>query len=110
VSPSRPKSLEQVAEFAAMVAAHQGWRLNPDESFRAVLIEGLHTNYGRYGYFLCPCRDGTGAREQDRDIVCPCAYAREDIDEFGHCYCALYASEAFIASGRELRQIPERRP
>ena len=110
MNPARPKSLEQVAEFARRVAAHQGWQLNPDESFRALLIQGLQTNHNRYGYFLCPCRDGSAVREQDRDIICPCAYARQDIAEHGHCFCALYMSTAFIATGREPRQIPERRP
>jgi ferredoxin-thioredoxin reductase catalytic subunit len=110
VSAAREKSLEQVAEFARRVASHQGWRLNPEERFRGVLIQGLQANYNRYGYFLCPCRDGAGVREQDRDIICPCAYARPDIDEYGHCFCALYLSEAFLASGREAQSIPERRP
>jgi ferredoxin-thioredoxin reductase catalytic chain len=110
VNPPRPKSLEQVVEFATRTAAHQGWQLNPDDQFRGVLIRGLEANHNSYGYFLCPCRDGAGVRERDRDIICPCAYARQDIAEHGHCYCALYVSAAFVASGREARQIPERRP
>jgi ferredoxin-thioredoxin reductase catalytic chain len=93
-----------------MAAAHHGWRLNPDQDFRAGLLGGLTTNFKRYGYFLCPCRDSLGRREADRDVICPCNYAEADIAEYGHCFCALYLNEGFLASGRTPAQIPERRP
>jgi ferredoxin-thioredoxin reductase catalytic chain len=104
------KTPEQTALFARMAAAHHGWKLNPDQAFAADLLNGLCTNFNRYGYFLCPCRDSLGRREADRDVICPCSYAGADIREYGHCYCALYLAESFIASGRVPSQIPERRP
>jgi ferredoxin-thioredoxin reductase catalytic subunit len=48
---------EQTATFAAMVAAKQGWVLNPDSEFTQSLVAGLTVNWNRYGYYLCPCRD-----------------------------------------------------
>ena len=108
--PKAGKSTQDTRRFVTMVAAHQGWRVIADAEFLDSLVEGLTTNHNRYGYYLCPCRDTLGSREADRDVVCPCEYAGPDIAEFGHCYCALYQSEAFQARGGEPRQIPERRP
>jgi ferredoxin-thioredoxin reductase catalytic subunit len=101
--------IEKVKLFAENAAARNGWALNPDEDFRLSVIEGLFENLKQFGYFLCPCREGWGELEKDRDIVCPCSYCQDDIDEFGHCYCALYVSEKFIKSGAEPGSIPERR-
>lgn len=103
------KSLADTAKFAAMVAAKQGWVLNADADFRSSLEEGLTMNWNRYGYFLCPCRDSDGSREADQSVVCPCAFARKDIETHGHCFCALYLSPAFAASGAEPGGIKDRR-
>lgn len=105
----RAKTREDTALFASMVAAKQGWVLNPDAAFVEGLEEGLTTNWNRYGYYLCPCRDSDGSREADADLICPCKYSRADIDEFGHCYCALYLSKGFAASGAAPEGIRDRR-
>jgi ferredoxin-thioredoxin reductase catalytic subunit len=102
------KSLEQTIQFASMVASKQGWALNPDSSFTRDLEEGLNTNWNRYGYYLCPCRDSQGSREADAKVICPCAPSWKDVEETGHCFCALYLSPSFAASGREPRSIPDR--
>jgi ferredoxin-thioredoxin reductase catalytic chain len=103
------KTYEDTATFAAMVARKQLWVLNPDAEFTKSLIEGLTTNWNRYGYFLCPCRDTEGSREADAKVICPCAPSWKDIEELGHCYCALYLERAFAAAGKEPRSIPDRR-
>jgi ferredoxin-thioredoxin reductase catalytic subunit len=107
---SREKTPENALAFARAVADHQGWKLNPDDPFVRDVAEGLASNYNAYGYYLCPCRDGDGERQADRDIICPCEYAVPDQQEYGHCFCGLFVSEAFLASGREPQPIPERRP
>ncbi len=103
------KTHAEVMRFATMVAAKQGWVLNPDASFVELLVEGLGTNWNRYGYFLCPCRDTEGSREADATVICPCSYARKDVEEHGHCYCALYLGRDFAAAGRTPSGIPDRR-
>jgi len=103
------KSLEDTRRFATMVAAKQGWELNPDQEFTQSLLEGLTVNWNRYGYFLCPCRDSDGSREADANLVCPCVYSRPDVEEFGHCYCALYLRNGFSAAGGVPGGIPDRR-
>ncbi|MBN1647477.1 MAG: ferredoxin:thioredoxin reductase [Spirochaetales bacterium] len=103
------KSFDQTIRFITSVASHKGWSVNPDRTFLQTLASGLTSKENTYGYFLCPCREGWGEREKDRDIICPCAYAADDISEYGHCYCALYLNHDFAKSGREVQSIPERR-
>lgn len=103
------KDRGQTELFASMVAKKQGWEVNPDADFTSTLVDGLTVNWNRYGYFLCPCRDSEGSREADADLICPCKYSRADIEEHGHCYCALYLSPGFVASGRAPSGIPDRR-
>jgi len=106
---SNEKTEAQTAVFIQAVAKKQGWVVTPDVPFRDKIGEGLTRNHQRYGYYLCPCRDGDGDRAADRDIICPCVYAKADTAEFGHCFCGLYLSPAFAASGKTPVSIPERR-
>lgn len=104
------KSKDEVKKFVEMVAEKQGWFLHPDEEFLDMLIEGLMTNFNRYGYYGCPCRLLEGNREKDKDLLCPCDYCKPDQEEYGHCYCGLYITKAFHESGKAPDGIPERRP
>jgi ferredoxin-thioredoxin reductase catalytic chain len=91
-------------------AEQSGYHLNPDAAFTRELVKGLLVNGKRYGYWACPCRLADGERAMDLDIICPCDYRDQDIDEFGNCYCRLYVS-AEIKNGRSAAAaIPERRP
>jgi ferredoxin-thioredoxin reductase catalytic chain len=103
------KTYEQALTFATMVAKKQGWSLSADSEFLKDLVEGLMVNWNRYGYFLCPCRDSDGSREADAKVICPCAPSWKDIEEHGHCFCALYLDPAFAASGKQPQSIPDRR-
>lgn len=103
------KTYEQTNRFAESVANHQGWALNYDRQFVKTLINGLAENYNRYGYYLCPCREGWAEREKDKDIICPCIYADPDIKQYGHCFCGLYLSREHCKNRKEVQSIPERR-
>lgn len=108
-----PKTLKIIADtekMADMVANKQGWKVNWDKDLVNLLLNGLTTNYNRYGYYLCPCRDTEGSRDADKDLICPCQYSRADIEEFGHCYCGLYLSPKFYETRKPMGSIPERRP
>ena len=108
--PSKEKTREDTFRFVTMVAQHNGWELNRDKEFLEDLVIGLRDNFNRYGYYLCPCRDGSGDREKDRDIICPCDYNVPDQNEYGHCFCALYFRKGFFEEGNHPQPIPERRP
>lgn len=51
-----------------------------------------------------------GSIEADRDIICPCVYAQDDVAEYGACYCWLFVSQAWIDGIIPHRRVPERRP
>jgi len=97
------KSLEQHA-------ANQDLHMNPDWDVVQPLLEGLIENGKRHGLRTCPCRFAIGELEKDRDIVCPCVYAKPDIEEFGACYCWLFVSKDWAENRIPHVQIPERRP
>lgn len=106
----KQKKADETREFVEMTARHQGWRVNPNESFLNGLVAGLTKNYNRFGYYQCPCRDSwDGDRRKDRDIICPCDYCVDDLEEYGHCLCGLFLSARFAESGKKVRPIPERR-
>ncbi|MDZ7341345.1 MAG: ferredoxin:thioredoxin reductase [candidate division KSB1 bacterium] len=103
-------TVEQYHEVLKKFAPKQGLILNNDWEIVRPLLEGLLKNGERYGYRSCPCRPAAGVLEKDRDIVCPCVYAKPDIAEFGACYCWLYVSEDWNAGRVPHVQVPERRP
>jgi ferredoxin-thioredoxin reductase catalytic chain len=109
-APAKLKTLDDARTFVTTTANFRKWKLTRDEEFLKMLIEGLMTNFNRYGYFLCPCRDGAGVREKDKDLICPCEYCVPDQKQYGHCYCGLYLTPEFYATKKKTRAIPERRP
>ena len=90
-------------------AEAQGIRLNKDKDFVMDILEGLLTNEQRYGYRSCPCRLAWGAKEQDKDIICPCVYRTQDVKEYGSCYCNLYVSREWNEEKIPHNYVPERR-
>jgi len=102
--------VEKYHETLKKFAPKQGLILNTDWDVVRPLLEGLLANGDRYGYRSCPCRPAIGTMEKDKDIICPCDYAKPDIEEYGACYCWLYVSQDWNEEKTEHVQIPERRP
>lgn len=101
---------ERLYEVLTRYAGSVGNELNSDKPYVLDLLEGLLTNEQRYGYRSCPCRLASGAREHDKDIICPCLYKDPDVKEYGSCYCGLYVSKDWNAGVIPHRPVPERRP
>jgi ferredoxin-thioredoxin reductase catalytic chain len=106
----KEKSKEDVYRFITQVAGKQGWGVAREPEFLDHIAEGLMTTHKRHGYFLCPCRDGSGERAEDEDIVCPCIYNIPDQKEYGHCFCGLFYNKTYQEDGGGFNQIPDRRP
>jgi ferredoxin-thioredoxin reductase catalytic subunit len=106
---SNIKSTEDVQAYVKRISDRNGWKLNVNQDILMALIDGLRDNFNRLGYFNCPCRDSQEDPHIDKDIICPCRYSKADIEEYGHCYCALYFTSEYDQS-KPLRMIPERRP
>lgn len=103
------QELEEEFEKIKTDAMENGYFLNPDIAFSKDLVKGLLINESRYGYPSCPCRLASGTKEKDLDIICPCDYRDDDLDDYGACYCGLYVSEEVFQGKKELVSIPERR-
>ena len=104
------KTVQDTHAYIERVAQRFGWQLNNRGEMLDALVQGLMENYNRLGYYNCPCRDSQQDPKVDRDIICPCLYAREaDVEEYGHCYCALFFRKDFDMT-QEIAMIPERRP
>ena len=103
------KSYEDVSSYVSKIAERKGWVLNDNSQTLQDLVEGLMQNFNRHGYYNCPCRDSQNDHHLDRDIICPCKYSDPDIQDFGHCYCALYFDPSTDLGGH-IGMIPERRP
>lgn len=88
----------------------KGYYFNEDMEMTMPLIESLLTNKERLGYMACPCRLANGDFEADKDIICPCVYRKEDVEEYGACFCALYVSKEYNDGTIEKEVVPERRP
>jgi ferredoxin-thioredoxin reductase catalytic subunit len=103
------KTSGDVRLYVEKIASRLNWKLNADADLLESLVEGLTSNFNRLGYYNCPCRDTQEDRTLDRDIICPCLYAREaDVEEFGYCYCALFFKADYDQS-KGFAMIPERR-
>lgn len=101
---------EKLYEALSKVQESKGYYFNEARARTLDLLEALIKNKERYGYMVCPCRLASGDREQDADIICPCAYRDADVAEYGTCYCNLYVSKAWNEGEIEHRYVPERRP
>jgi ferredoxin-thioredoxin reductase catalytic chain len=78
---------EKLYEVLRKAQESKGYYFNKDKARTMDLLEALIKNRERYGYMACPCRLASGRREQDADIICPCAYREADVAEYGTCYC-----------------------
>ena len=104
------ETTEGMKEYVGMVSQKNSWVLNKDQGTFNDLIDGLVENKKSYGYQSCPCRLASGNRDLDRDLICPCDYASDDVKEFGACYCNLYMRSDFYKTFKtEYVNVPERR-
>ena len=102
--------IKNLYEMLRKTQEAKGYYFNSDRERVLELLEALMVNKERYGFMACPCRLASGRRENDRDIICPCAYRKPDVEEFGSCYCNLYVSEEWNQGKIPQKYVPERRP
>ena len=103
------KEIDDLYEKIKKDGESYGYYLNPDAQFSKDLVKGLIINEDRYGYQSCPCRLCVGDIGKDRDIICPCDYRDQDLNDYGACYCGLYVVEDIVNGKKSLTSIPERR-
>jgi len=102
--------IEKLYQNLKTHAEASGYHLNPDIQFTKDILQGLLRNEKKFGYQSCPCRLGSGDKNKDWDIICPCIYRDPDLNDYDSCYCALYVTQKVLDGQKKPSGIPERRP
>lgn len=84
------EQIEQMKQMYSKYAESQGFRLNPDNAIVEGVCKGLLANQRKHGARYCPCRLVTKDKEEDKKIICPCIYHKNEIKKDGHCHCGLF--------------------
>ena len=82
--------IEELIKKSEEYAKKEGFRLNPNRKIVEGIVKGLLLNKKKYGELYCPCRRVTGNKEEDKKIICPCIYHKEELKRMGHCHCWLF--------------------
>jgi len=90
ISAEEEKVLKDIRAWVEEYADEIGCTLNPEEARLSAVLRGLARNTIRFGEQYCPCRIRTGDPEKDKDIICPCIYHIDEIEEDGNCHCHLF--------------------
>lgn len=83
-------NLEEILKPYKEHAEKEGFKLNPDEKSLERIMQGLLRNQEKYGQKYCPCRRVTGDKENDKKIICPCIYHKDEVAKDGNCLCRLF--------------------
>lgn len=86
----RKTTKEEVHAWTSRYADKAGYMLNPDEEMRELVLEGIAKNKDTHGKNYCPCRIVTGDEIEDKKIICPCIYHKDEIESDGSCHCDLF--------------------
>ena len=84
------KQIDQMKSGFGKYAESQGFRLNPDDDTVVMICRGLLGNQKKHGGRYCPCRMVTGKKGEDKKIICPCVYHKDEVKNDGHCHCNLF--------------------
>jgi len=71
-------------------ARENGFLLNPNRKVVEGIVKILLEREKDLGARYCPCRRVTGDKEEDKKIICPCIYHKEEIEKDGRCHCGLF--------------------
>jgi ferredoxin-thioredoxin reductase catalytic subunit len=81
---------EELKEFCKKYADSQGFELQPDKVILDQILIGLLNREKTFGFRYCPCRRVTGDPDEDKKIICPCVYHKDEVKDDGHCKCLLF--------------------
>ncbi len=84
---------EELKNIYQKYADDNGFSLQPDENILGHILAGLLAREEMYGSRICPCRRASGNPDEDKKIVCPCVYHKDEIKEDGHCKCLLFVKK-----------------
>jgi ferredoxin-thioredoxin reductase catalytic subunit len=68
----------------------KGLSVNPHWMFYTNLKIWIAESEKTFGKRYCPCFEPGTDAEVNRKLICPCAYAAEEIEKTGTCHCVLF--------------------
>lgn len=74
-------------------AEKKGYSINPHWMFYTNLKLWLIESEKLFGRRYCPCFEPTGNEDFDRNLICPCKFAEEEIKIRGTCHCTLFGKK-----------------
>ena len=86
-------TMEELIKEYEIYAEQNGFKLNPDREVVERIVRGLLEKEKQFGFRFCPCRRVTEDQEENKKIICPCAYHKEEIEKGGHCLCNLFVKK-----------------
>jgi len=94
------KALNKAQTLTEKYGERSEYALNPDAERVQGLLEEMARNKVEFGAMYCPCMTKrlTGVKQVDAKRICPCKWHKEDIEQFGVCYCGLYVKSGFDES------------
>ena len=84
------ETVESLIKKYEAYAQSQGFLVNPDRQRVENIVKALLKKEELQGDKYCPCRVVTGDKQEDKKIVCPCVYHKDEIEQMGHCLCWLF--------------------
>lgn len=82
--------MEKLIQEYRKYARRNGFILNPNRKTVEGIVKILLEREKNFGARYCPCRRVTGDKEEDKKIICPCIYHRDEIEKDGRCHCGLF--------------------
>lgn len=83
------KTEKLIQEYKEYVREN-GFSLNPNRKMVEGIVKSLLEREKKFSARYCPCRRITGNEEDDKKIICPCVFHRQEIEKDGHCLCGLF--------------------
>lgn len=74
-------------------AKKNSFYISPNHNLVKNLILALINRKKQYGSYYCPCKIVSGNEKADKNIICPCASHKKDVEELGRCHCGLFVKK-----------------
>lgn len=87
------EAIEALIKEYEKYAEENGFQLNPNRKIVENIVRALLKKEASQGCRYCPCRVVKGDPEEDKKIICPCVYHKEEVDEKGQCICRLFVKK-----------------
>lgn len=104
------KDIKKQNEWIKKYAERNGYKVNPHWMMNVNLRLWLVESEESFGERYCPCFEPSDDKILNKQIICPCKFIDQDIEEKGTCHCGLFGREDLTsdefkeAEGRLMRE------